>query len=138
MRIESLFFREIIVTILAYVVLGFLAIPVGIAYAALLAIGYNAQVTLILLLAISVPCALVVWSRVEHWLSVHLLGVKPYNLAASEYGIVQITDPLGMKPALTAATAFSLLLCVGSVFGIQGSSEDQNTIVSKPYHELSF
>lgn len=138
MRTESSLFREIIVTTLNYVILGILAIPVGIVYAALLAIGYNAKVTLLLLLAISVPCTWFVWPHVERWLSAHLLTVKPYNLAAPDCETVQILDHLGMQPALTAAAAFSLLLYVGGMFEIRGLSEDQNTIVSRPYHELSF
>lgn len=129
------FLNEVILQILVYMVLGIIAVPIGIIYAAALATGYNAQLTLILLLVISVPSAWFIRPHIERWLSSRLLEPNFPNVAASDCENVQITSSPNVT-ALTATVSRSLLIRISNAFEIQVSPKGSITAMSESYHVL--
>lgn len=100
--------EETILTTLVYMVLGIAAIPIGIIYAAALAAGYNSELTLLVFLGISVPCAWFIRPRVERWLLRRLFVLQSPNTATSDCKTV-IIRPSNARIALVAAASFSSL-----------------------------
>lgn len=141
MRHKFLFAEETIVTTLVYMILGIAAIPIGIIYAVVLAAGYNSELTLLVFLGISVPCAWFIRPHVERWLFRRLFVLQSLNTATAGCETV-IIRPSNARITLVAAASLSSLALTFNTLDTVSIRElpvrEHATIGSEPNFVLKF
>lgn len=80
---ERLLGEEVLLSALIYLVLGGLAIPAGLLYAAALAAGYQRLPMLVLVLSLTIPCAWYLRPHIERWFLKHVLGIETQSAEAT-------------------------------------------------------